>query len=382
MEAIYLDYAAASPLREEVRDAMLAAATHYGNPSSTHRWGRAARALLEDARARLAAVLGAAPEEIVFTRGGTEADNLAILGRAALRDDAPVVCTAIEHKAVLAPAEALAARHPVHVIGVDERGVVDLEALAAVVAERPCVVSVMWANNETGVVQPVQQAAAICRAAGVVFHSDAVQALGRLPVRVDETPVDLLSFTAHKLGGPRGVGALYVRAGTEVGPLLRGGGQERALRPGTEDVAGIVGFAVAAELAEAEREREMARLGTLRDRLEAALLATVPGLRVNGADVPRLATHSSVAVPDVEGDLLMAALDLEGIGASSGSACSSGSCEISHVLRAMGSVGASAPSIRFSLGRYTTAEEIERVATLFPTLVARLRENADTLAHV
>lgn len=375
---IYLDYAASAPLRPEAREAMLAASgAEYGNPSSTHRWGRAARALLEDARARLAAVIGAQPDEIVFMRGGTEADNLAIFGRAAPDSAAGVVCTSVEHKAVLGPAHALAeAGHPVRVLDVDVRGVVDLNALRGAAAEGPAVVSVIWANNETGVVQPIEQIANICAQSGVVFHSDAVQALGRLAVRMDLAGVDLLSITAHKVGGPRGTGALFVKRGTELAPRLHGGGQERGLRPGTEDVAGAVGFAAAAELAEAEREQEMARLGALRDRLEASLLSRVPELVVNGAGADRLATHSSVVVRGVAGEMLMAALDLAGIGVSAGSACSSGALTISHVLRAMGGDAVVGPSIRFSLGRGTTEEEIDFVISSLPPLIAGLRDAA------
>lgn len=374
-DPIYLDHAASTPLRPEAAGAMLPLLSErFGNPSSTHRWGRAARAALDEARARLAAVIGAEPAEVVFTRGGTEADNLAVLGRAAAAGGA-VVVAATEHKAVLEAAKAAAGLSgaPPVVLPVDGDGVVSLDALGAALEDRPALVSVMWANNEAGTVQPVAEVAALCREAGVAFHSDAVQALGKLRVRVDEVPADLLALTGHKLGGPRGVGALFVRRGTELAPRLHGGGQERGLRPGTEDVAGAFAFAVAAELAEAEREGEMRRLGALRDRLEAALRARVPALGVNAARAERLPTILSVSVPGVDGEMLMMALDLEGIAVSAGSACSSGALARSHVLTAMGLAEDSGPAVRFSLGRTTTEPEIARVAEVFPAVVERLR---------
>ncbi|HEU0053484.1 MAG TPA: aminotransferase class V-fold PLP-dependent enzyme, partial [Longimicrobium sp.] len=228
-DLVYLDHAATTPVRREAREAMLPFLEgRWGNPSSTHRWGRDARAALEDARARLAAVLGASPAELFFTRAGTEADNLAVLGRARAVPGAGVAVAATEHKAVLAAAKAAHAEGaPLRILRVDGDGVVSLDALDEALAERPAVLSVMWANNEVGTLQPVGEIAARCAAAGVAFHSDAVQALGKVPVRVDEVPVDLLAFSAHKLGGPKGIGALYLRRGTKVAPLLHGGGQER-----------------------------------------------------------------------------------------------------------------------------------------------------------
>jgi cysteine desulfurase len=373
-DPVYLDYAATTPLRPEAREAMLdVLARRWGNPSSVHRWGREARAALEDARARFAAVIGAAPAEIAFTRGGTEADNLAVAGRARAASG-PLACSAIEHKAVLSASKA-AADHGLHVIPVDEHGAVDVDALAALVRDQaPSLVSVMWASNEVGAIQPVERIAEICTEAGVAFHSDAVQALGKVPVRVDRVPVDLLAFSAHKLGGPRGAGVLFVRRGTRLDPLLHGGGQERGLRPGTEDVASAVAFAVAAELAEAEREETMARIGALRDRLEAGLCERIPGLRINAAGAPRLPTISNLSVPGADPEMLLMALDLEGVAASSGSACSSGAVEPSHVLLAMGLPPELAgPSVRFSLGRDTTERDVERVLEVFPRVVERVR---------
>lgn len=379
-DPIYLDYSATSPLRPEAREAMLPyLGERFGNPSSLHRWGREARAALDDARARVAAAIGATPGELVFTRGGTEADNMAVLGRAHCMPGAPVVCSAIEHKAVLATVKAAArlAGSPIHLVPVDGNGVIVEDEVYARLEESPSVVSMMWANNEVGSVQPVERLAARCREAGVVFHTDAVQAFGKLPVRVDEVPVSLLSVSAHKVGGPKGIGALFVRRGTRLHPLVFGGSQERGLRPGTEDVAGAVGFAVAAELAVRDREAEMARLGALRDRLEAGLRAAIPDLVVNAATARRLATVLNVCIPGADAGALVPALDLEGIAASGGSACSSGSSEPSYVLVAMGlDEQAASPAVRFSLGRGTTEEDIERVLATVPAVVERLRSFA------
>jgi cysteine desulfurase len=376
-EPVYLDYAATTPLRPEVREAMLAVlGDRWGNPSSVHRWGREARAALEDARACFAAVIGASPAEVVFTRGGTEADNLAVLGRPRADGPRTVAVSAIEHKAVLASAKALVADGwTARVLPVDGDGRVRLDALAEILrADRPGLVSVMWANNEVGALQPVEEIAALCADAGAAFHTDAVQALGKLSVRLDRVRVDLAAFSAHKLGGPRGTGALFVRRGTPVEPILFGGGQERGLRSGTEDVAGAVGFALAAELAEAERETAMARIAALRDRLEAGLCERVAGLRVNAAAAPRLPTISNVSAPGADAEMLLMALDLEGVAASSGSACSSGAVEPSHVLTAMGlSADVAGPSVRFSLGRDTTEADVDRALEVFPAVVERVR---------
>jgi cysteine desulfurase len=374
---VYLDYAATTPVRAEVREAMLAVqGERWGNPSSVHRWGREARAALEDARARLAAVIGASPAEVVFTRGGTEADNLAVLGRAWADGSRTVAASAVEHKAVLASAKALAAEGwTARTLPVDADGLLDLDALADVLrAGRPAVVSVMWVNNEVGAIQPVERIAELCAGAGAAFHTDAVQALGKLPVRMDAVPVHLAAFSAHKLGGPRGTGALFVRRGTVLHPLVHGGGQERGLRSGTEDAAAAAGFALAAELAEAEREAQMARIGALRDRLEAGLCERVPGLRVNAAGAPRLPTISNVSAPGADAEMLLVALDLEGVAASSGSACTSGAVEPSHVLTAMGlPAEVAGPSVRFSLGRDTTDADVDRALEVVPRVVERVR---------
>jgi cysteine desulfurase len=375
--SVYLDYAATAPLRPEARESMLSALdSAWGNPSSVHRVGREAKAALEDARARLAALLGAQPREIVFTRGGTDSENLAILGRIRVRQASePLLVSAIEHSAVRHAAEtAKRDGRAVGTLPVDAAGRIEADAVFAGLEAGPMLVSVMWVNYESGVVQPIERIAETVHAYGFVMHTDAVQALGKLPLRVDRVPVHLLSLTAHKVGGPRGTGARFVRDGTPLAPMLHGGGQERGMRPGTEDVAGALAFAAAAEAAEAEREMEMARLGGLRDRLESALRAAIPRLMVNGAAAERVATISNLSLPGADPELLLAALDLAGVAASSGSACSSGSVKPSHVLLAMGLTPELAgPSLRFSMGPGTTAAHIERVIGVLPPIAERLR---------
>ena len=376
MEPIYLDYAATTPVRKEVREAMARVEMdRFGNPSSVHRWGREARAALEEARARLARLIGASPVEIVFTRGGTEADNLAILGRARSCRHQSVVCSAIEHRAVLSSARAAEAEgHPLHILPVNADGVVEVEALDAFLDPKPAVVSVMWVNNEVGTVQPIPELAARCRAAGVVFHTDAIQAFGKFPIRVDEVPVDLLSISAHKIGGPKGVGLLYVRRGTELSPIIYGGSHEHGMRAGTEDVAGAVGFALAAELWVRDLAEQSQRIGQLRDRLETGLRERIPDLVVNGAGAPRAPNILSISLPGVSTETLVVTLDLEGFAVSSGSACSSGAVTPSHVLTEMGVPDEVAgPTVRFSLGRETTSEEIDRVVAKLPPVVERMR---------
>lgn len=378
MQPVYLDHAATTPMRAEVREAMGPYQDErFGNPSSMHRWGRQARNGLEEARHRIAAALGANRREIVFTGGGTEADNLAVLGRwrsvCRMPERGAVVCSAVEHKAV-----ASAARHAsdegaeLIVLGVDAHACLDVGALDEALAASPCVVSVMWGNNEVGTIQPVREIGERCRRSGVPFHSDAVQAFGKVRVRVDETPCDMLSLSAHKLGGPKGIGCLYVRDGVELLALTHGGGQERQLRPGTENVAAAIGFSVAVELAAREQEEEAARLGALRDRLEAGLRERIPELVVNGGGAARLPHVLNVSVPGADQEALLIGLDLEGVAASGASACQSGSVEPSHVLIAMGR-DANAASVRLSLGRTTTADDIDRAIAVFPAVVGRLR---------
>lgn len=364
MNSIYLDCAATTPMRPEVREAMAPYDDqHFGNASSVHAWGRAARAALEEARERVAAAIGAQRSEVVFVRGGTESDNLAVVGRV-LADRAagrPArVCTVeTEHRAVLDAARG-ATRFGAEctVLGVDAEGRLDLDELRAALATGASVASIMWVNNETGVVHDLRAIAELAFEMGVCLHTDAVQALGKLPVRVDDIPVGLLSLSGHKIEGPKGAAALFVRSGVELDGLLRGGGQEQGLRPGTPDVAGAVGLATAVELAVAERSATAERLGRLRDEFERRLCAAWPTAMLNGARAVRAPHVSSVGFPDVDPDPLLPLLDLEGLALSSGSACSSGSRTESHVLRALHGDADIPATLRFSFGRTTKAEEV------------------------
>ena len=383
MDAIYLDHAATTPVRDEVRAAMAPFLDSvFGNPSSTHRWGREASAALEEARADCARQLGATASEIRFVRGGTESDNLAVLGRARwLRGEGltpTVAVTAVEHHAVLDAARHATARGAGRlvtlVVGAD--GAVDQDALERAVSAGAAVVSMMWVNNETGMVLPVSEAASRLADRDAVLHTDAVQAVGKVPVRVDEVPVDLLTLTGHKIYGPKGTGLLFVRSGTALTPLLHGGGQERGLRPGTEDVAGAVGLALALRLAVAEREAESGRLHALRDGLEAALSARVDGVRVNAGVAPRAPHVASVAFPEVDGRALLMALDLEGIAVSGGSACDSGAQKGSHVIAALYGEDDGHAIVRFSLGRSTSLADVERAADVTASVVERLRAHS------
>jgi cysteine desulfurase len=389
MEAVYLDHAATTPVRPEARDAMLPylTADTFGNPSSAHRFGRAARAGLEQARRQVALALGAEPVQVFFTSGGTEADNLAVLGAAlaARTRGAPmrVAISAIEHKAVMASA------HAVHHLGgaeealhVSRDGVVDLDAVDTAIAARPVVVSVMWVNNETGVIQPVAEIGRRCRAAGVLFHTDAVQAFGNLPVRFADLPCDLLTVSAHKVGGPKGVGALLVRDRRAIEPLIQGGGQQGGLRPGTENIAGAVGFGRAAELAAREQPEHACRLAGLRSRLAGRLVASVPDLVVTAERAERVPHILNVCARGADSGALLMHLDLAGIAVSSGSACTSGAADPSPVLIAMGiPAGLAACALRLSLGRETTESEIDRVAEVFPGTVAKVRALAGAMAR-
>lgn len=374
---IYADHAATTPLRPEVREAML---PHLGpagfNPSSLHAEGRFARNALDEARAEIAALLGARPREIVFTAGGTESDNLAIFGaaRAAGGRGRHIVSTPAEHHAVLRALEALGAEgHEVTLLPVDAGGRVSPDAFAAALRPDTALATVMLANNELGTVAPVAEFAALARSRGVVFHTDAVQAPGRLPLDVETLGVDLLSLSAHKLYGPKGVGLLYVRSGTPIAPRMLGGSQEHGLRAGTENVAGIVGFARALALAVAELRDEAARLAGLRDRFEAGL-AALGGVRVNAASAPRLPNVSSVAFESMSAGELLARLDLEGVAVSAGSACASGAAEPSHVLQAIGlPPWAALGTIRFSFGKLTTEEDVEALERMLPGILASFR---------
>jgi len=383
MDPIYLDYAATTPLRDEVRAAMAPFfSERFGNPSSVHRWGRAADAALEQAREEAAAAIGARPREVCFVRGGTESDNLALLGwvraTSASGHTPALAVSAVEHHAVLETAEAArAAGARVTVIGVEDSGELDGEALDRALAEGPALASVMWVNNETGMVLPLADVVRAASERGGLVHTDAAQAVGKVPVDVRDVPVDLLSATGHKIYGPKGAGLLYVREGTPLSPLLHGGGQERRLRPGTEDVAGAVGLAAALRLAVEEMGAQVARLTALRDRLERALLASVPDLRVNAAGAHRAPHVLSVGVGGVsDGGALIMALDLEGVAVSGGSACLSGAAKSSHVMKALYGSDDPRAAVRFSLGRDTREGDIDRAVSATASVVRRMREAA------
>ena len=376
---IYLDHNATTPPSPAVVAAVAdALATSFGNPSSIHAAGQQARRQLDDARSEVAALIGGDPGETVFTGGGTEADNLALRGVAEAcegRKRRRIVVSAVEHEAVLNTARSLGKRGwPVGIIPVDGQGVVTREALAPLLDDEVALVSVMLANNETGVVQPVKALAALAREAGALFHTDAVQAVAKMPVDVKALGVDLLSLAGHKFSGPKGAGALWVRRGTPMASPVTGGRQERGRRAGTENVPALVGLGVAARLARESGAAGASRVGALRDRLEAGILERVPRASVNGAGAERVPNTTNISFDGLEAESLLIALDLEGIQVSTGSACSSGTLEPSHVLRAMGlPPGRVQASIRFSLGPTNTEEEIDRVLAVLPGVVDRIR---------
>ncbi|MDT8370153.1 MAG: cysteine desulfurase family protein [Longimicrobiales bacterium] len=382
MDPIYLDHAATTPMRAEVREAMAPYHSEvFGNPSSTHRWGRQAQAALERARGRVADALGVERREVVFVRGGTESDNLALLGRAdATRSGQQTPCivtSAIEHKAVLDAARSVEVDGGrAIVLPVDGSGVVDLDTLDLAFDASPSLVSVMWVNNEIGVVQPIEEIVERCRHHGVPVHSDGVQAIGKIPVRLDDVPLDLLSISGHKVCGPKSSGALFVRAGTELHARIHGGGQEGGLRPGTQDVAGAVGLAEAVTLAVAEAASARTHYLELRDRLIDRLRAALPDLRVHGAGAEVAGHILSVGIPGLSPEMLMISLDMEGLAVSGGSACQSGSTSESHVLRAIYGNEAIAATIRYSFGRTTTRDEIEEAAERTARVVQKLRVDA------
>ncbi|MEO7039653.1 MAG: cysteine desulfurase family protein [Candidatus Elarobacter sp.] len=377
MTRIYCDNAATTATRPEVVEAMLPLLGGGFNPSSLHAEGRAARAALDSARETVAQVLGASPREIVFTGSGSEADVLAVVGVARARADRGrhLVTTAIEHPAVMRAAELLAVDGwQVTRVPVDPDGLVDPRVFADALTAQTTVASVMLANTEIGVIEPVAKLARIARERGVLFHTDAVQAAGWLPLGVDALEVDLLTLSAHKFCGPKGIGMLYVRRGTPLEPLIVGGGQEHGLRAGTENVAAITGLATALRLADSERAGAAPRVAALRDRLQAAILASIPGVVVNAARAPRLPGILSIAFAGVASDLLLVRLDLEGIAASAGSACAAGSLEPSHVSLALGLDDRFRRGvIRFSLGRSTTEPEVDEIARRLPALIAAVR---------
>jgi len=381
--SIYLDHAATTPLREEVLEAMLPYLTeHFGNASSLHAEGRRARQGVDEARERIAAIIGAKPREIVFTSGGSEGDNLAIKGAAwaASARGRHIVTSSVEHKAVLNTCAVLErSGFEVTYLPVDRYGRVDPADVEAALTDRTVLVSIMYANNEVGTIQPIAEIGAVCRRAGVLFHTDAVQAGGFLSLDVDRLGVDLLTLSAHKVYGPKGVGALFVRQGTALLPQVQGGSQERQRRAGTENVAGIVGFGRALDLVQgdlAARDAENARLAALRDRLLTAV-RDLEAVVVTGHPFDRLPHNASWLIDGVEGGDLIAALDLGGVAASTGSACISGSSEPSHVLLAMGfDADRAHGALRLSAGRSTTDAEIDQAVGVLRASVARLREQA------
>jgi cysteine desulfurase len=375
---VYLDNNATTPLAPEVFEAMKPYLLEdFGNASSIHWYGQRAKNAVEKARQQVAKLLNARPSEVIFTSGGTESDNAAIFGIVqAARLAAPhIITTGIEHHAVLNTAQALEKRGvSVTYVGVGASGVVDPEEVKRAVRPETVLISIMHANNEIGTIQSLEEIGGIAREHDVYFHTDAVQSVGKIPVDVEKLGVDLLSLSAHKFNGPKGVGAMYIRKGTILKPLLYGGHHERDRRPGTENVPGIVGLGMAAELALAHLEEAVQRVAGLRDRLERGILERVPQVSVNGDPGRRLPTTSNLCFDYVEGEGFVIAMDLRGIACSTGAACSSGSVEPSHVLSAIGRTPEQArSSIRLSLGRYNTAEDIDATLETLPAVVERLR---------
>lgn len=377
MKPIYLDNNATTPVAPEVIDEMLPYLRDlYGNPSSMHTFGGQLYRKIEDARARVAALINAQPEEIIFTSCGTESDNTAIMSAVDIFPAKKhIITTRVEHPAVLNFSKHLSRKgFGVTYLPVDRLGRLDIEAFQKILDNDSAIVSIMYANNETGVIFPIQKIGEIMRERRIIFHTDAVQAVGKISIDVKTLPVDMLSLSGHKLHAPKGVGALYVRRGTRFYPYIIGGHQERGRRAGTENVASIIGLGKACELALQHLDKETVYLGNLRDKLEKALLQKCPDARVNGDTEHRLPNTTNISFEYVEGEAILLRLDEYGICASSGSACTSGSLEPSHVLRAMGTpFTAIHGSIRFSLSRYNTETDIERVIDIMPPIIKDLR---------
>jgi cysteine desulfurase len=376
---IYLDHNATTPLHPAVVDQMTAVLRdEFGNPSSVHHYGQRSKGLVDEARSAVAALIGADPTEVVFTAGGTESDNFAIRGAAEALEAAGrrhLIASSIEHEAVLNTLKALARRGwRTTLLSSDQSGVVSPDALRAAITDDTAIVSVMHANNEVGTIQPIAELAQISREKGALFHTDAVQSAGKIPVNVKSLGVDLLSLSSHKMNGPKGVGALWLRRGIRLVPVLTGGRHERGRRAGTENVPGIVGCGVAARLAGEKMGAESTRVAALRDRLEREVLQRVAGTAVNGGNSPRVPNTTNISFERIEAESLLIALDLEGIAVSTGSACSSGTLEPSHVLKAMGfPPHRTQNSIRFSLGMGNTDADVDRVLEVLPRVVEKLR---------
>jgi len=379
-EIIYLDNNATTQLDPAVIEEMLPFLTkYYGNPSSGYSFAATARKAINLARERLAALLGCEPMEIVFTSGGTESDSAAInSARQFSARGQHVITSAVEHSAVLRPCQDLAKRGcTVTFLGVDRHGNLDLGELQAAIRPETALVSIMWANNETGVLFPIEKIAEICSEKDLLFHTDAVQATGKIPMRLRDTAINFLSLSAHKFHGPKGVGALYVSRGTRFNPLIAGGGQENARRGGTENVASIVGLGKAAELALKYLVEGKCSIGSMRDRFEKSMLEIVSGAAVNGEGAARLSNTSSLSFEGIESPAALLLLDRQGICCSAGSACRTGSQEASHVLRAMNpNADGARRSLRFSLGRFNTDAEIDRVMEVVPKVIEKLRQSA------
>jgi len=389
MNRVYLDFNATTPVEPEVLDAMLPYfSKEFGNAASIHTPGQRSRGAVETARQQVAALIGARPQEIVFTSGGTESDNHAIFGivssspasSTSLTSPPHIITTAIEHEAVLNACQALEKEGArVTYLSTDGHGLIDLDDLRRAIRPETVLVTIMHANNELGTVQPLEQIGRIAAQADVYFHSDAVQSAGKIPIDVNTMGLDLLSLSGHKLYAPKGVGALYVRGGTRLRQLLYGGHHQRGFRPGTENVAGIVGLGKAAEIARKSLAEDAQRSSALRDKLQQGLLERVPQAHVNGGAAARTPNTTNIVFPGVEGEALLIALDLKGLAVSTGAACSSGAVEPSHVLIAIGLPPEEArASLRFSLGRHTTAADIDFALNVVPAAVAQLRELSPT----
>jgi cysteine desulfurase len=379
VQRVYLDHNATTPVHAAVVEAMTKVLREdFGNPSSVHHFGQRAKSAMDQARSSVASLIGADPSEVVFTSGGTESDNFAIRGAAEALDATRrrhLIATTIEHEAVLNTLKALARRgRPTTLLRVDGTGIVAPDALKEALTDDTAIVSVMHANNEIGTIQPILELARIAHDRGALLHTDAVQTAGKVTVDVKALEVDLLSISAHKFYGPKGVGALWIRRGLRLLPVLTGGKHERSRRAGTENVAGIVGMGVAATLAAAKIDEEAKRISALRDRLEEGVLRAVPGTIVNGTRSPRVPNTTNISFDRIEAESLLIALDLEGVAVSTGSACSSGTLEPSHVLKAMGfPPHRTQNSIRFSLGAANTEAEVDRVVAILPGIVDKLR---------
>ena len=379
MKKIYLDYAATTPTHENVVAAMQPYYSEiYGNPSSLHQFGREARKAVDAARLNVAALIKAKPEEIIFTSGGSEADNFALKGIAFTNRERGnhIIVSKIEHHAILESAHFLEAQgFAITYIDVDSEGRINPEDVKKALTPKTILVSIMHANNEIGVIQPIEEIAKIVKDHQAYFHADAVQTAGALEIDVEKLGVDMLSLSAHKFYGPKGVGALYIKKGTRIKPFMHGGGQERRRRASTENVPGIVGLGKAAEIVMAEREKWVAHLKPLRDKLIKGVLEKIPDTMLNGHPTERLPNNVNVTIKFIEGESMLLTLDMEGVGCSTGSACSSGSLEPSHVLRALGRTHSeSHGSLRFTLGRHTTAEDIDYVLEVLPRIVQKLRD--------